>query len=513
MNVRAINTGDIGDIRDEALKLHRDLEGVLHSSGESDNIDFFISSLTEHNPFNTTEEIAQWLREMNGVEYFHVETIPLADLRQWSFNQWSGDLCHESGKFFSIRGLEAQTNVGPVKKWSQPIIDQPEIGVLGILAKKIDGILYLLMQAKPEPGNINTFQLSPTVQATQSNYKRVHGGKPTRHLEYFLDETRARTLIDQLQSEQGARFYRKRNRNIIVRVSNDEDIDLGQNFRWVTLGQLKRLMLLDNTVNMDTRSVVSNIDYNSETRTSLEPVRKDELRDCLGASSLVSKPVSELTVNMMVSAHSNSVPLHTTSNLLRRLSREKFRCELKTRLIPLNEVRDWQRTPHELHHAEGKFFSIIGVRVAAANREVSAWDQPIVKQMDRGIVGFIAREINDVVHFLVQLKMESGNLDLLELAPTVQCITGSYEGDKVPPFVPNMIKPTCGEVMFDTMQSEEGGRFYHEDNRNMLLMVDDSFPVEIDNPRYLWMSMNQLNRFLGFNNFLNVESRSLLAII
>ena len=32
------------------------------------------------------------------------------------------------------------------------------------------------MQAKVEPGNINSIQLSPTLQATRSNYTKAHGG-------------------------------------------------------------------------------------------------------------------------------------------------------------------------------------------------------------------------------------------------------------------------------------------------------------------------------------------------
>ena len=36
-----------------------------------------------------------------------------------------------------------------------------------------------------EPGNINKVQLSPTVQATKSNYTRVHGGKAIKYLNFF----------------------------------------------------------------------------------------------------------------------------------------------------------------------------------------------------------------------------------------------------------------------------------------------------------------------------------------
>ena len=61
------------------------------------------------------------------------------------------------------------------KNWDQPIIIQNEKGILGILKDSVKN--KYLLQAKVEPGNKNRLQLSPTVQATKSNYQRVHGGK------------------------------------------------------------------------------------------------------------------------------------------------------------------------------------------------------------------------------------------------------------------------------------------------------------------------------------------------
>ena len=503
---------DDSDVQRQVAKLRGDLERILHFSGESPNVDFFISSMTEHNPFNSTEEIADWLGKMNEVQYFDVQRIPLTELRKWYFDPYTGDLAHGSGGFFAIRGLEVYTNVGPVRKWSQPIIDQFKIGLLGIITKKINGILYLLMQAKAEPGNVNGFQLAPTVQATRSNFMRIHGGKATRYAEYFIDGKRARVLFDQHQSEQGARFYRKRNRNIIVQIPEEEDIEPGPNFRWMTLGQVKRLMLQDNTVNMDARSVISSICFCPENRIFSETVREEQLRDCLESSPLTIKPLSDLSIKIMLSACTDESPVYTMHELLRELSREKYQCELDTRIIPLNEVQDWMVTPDEISHVRGLYFSVIGVRVDAENREVPSWDQPIIKQQHSGIVGFIIREIGGVIHFLVQLKMESGNIDLLGMAPTVQCITGSYDEANLPPYVGEMLNPTNTKIVFDTRQSEEGGRFYQESNRNLLLTGDENFPIETP-PRYLWVSLRQLKQLLMFNNFLNVEARSLLAII
>ena len=39
----------------------------------------------------------------------------------------------------------------------------------------------------------------------------------------------------------------------------DEDIEVLPNYRWMTLGQIKQLMKIDNLVNMDTRTVLSGI--------------------------------------------------------------------------------------------------------------------------------------------------------------------------------------------------------------------------------------------------------------
>ena len=404
-----------------------------------------------------------------------------------------------------------KTNQGPIPEWTQPIIDQPEIGVLGLITKKIDGILYFLVQAKAEPGNINTYQLSPTVQATRSNYSGVHGGKAIPYLNYFLDGNSGVILIDQLQSEQGARFFKKRNRNIIVRVDDDEELDLLPSFRWMTLGQIKQFMLSDNTVNMDTRSIISSVCYDPEQKTSHKQVVVEDLQDCVNSWPLATASVGNTQIELMLSSHGNSYSLHSLDELLRIIARQKFNQDLEARLIPLNEVKHWRRTATEIVHEDGRFFKVKGVRVTTNSREVATWDQPIIEQVDPGIVGFILQEIEGTLHFLVQLKGESGSMDLLEIAPTVQCITGSYQVGTGPPYVGEISTANRADVVVDAMQSEEGGRFFREENRNIVVIANNFQTKESDN--YLWMNLRQLKLLVKFNNFLNVEARSLLSIL
>ena len=136
--------------------------------------------------FIKTKEIENWLVSRKREIPVRIQKIKFSELDQWSFESGTGNLKHESGKFFSIIGFDVQTNWGPIDHWTQPIIKQPEIGFLGIITKKIDGKLYCLMQAKIEPGNLNYVQLSPTIQATKSNYTQVHKGKRSLYLEYFI---------------------------------------------------------------------------------------------------------------------------------------------------------------------------------------------------------------------------------------------------------------------------------------------------------------------------------------
>ncbi len=185
-----------------------------------------------------TSDVLGWLKAHRIRGGASVKRIPFAELDQWSFAPGTGNLHHHTGRFFTVEGLHSSRPQRP--GWHQPIIMQPDIGILGILAKEFDGVLHFLMQAKFEPGNPNLVQLSPTVQATRSNYTQAHGGSGVKYLEYFLDPDAA--LADVLQSEHGAWFYRKRNRNMIVEVQGDIETD--DAFRWFTLGQIRQLLTL-----------------------------------------------------------------------------------------------------------------------------------------------------------------------------------------------------------------------------------------------------------------------------
>ena len=92
----------------------------------------------------------QWFQQGSKRHKFHIEQIPFARLQKWGFDRTTGSLCHESGKFFSIEGIGVETNFGGINSWEQPIINQPEVGFLGIIAKQINGCLLYTSDAADE---------------------------------------------------------------------------------------------------------------------------------------------------------------------------------------------------------------------------------------------------------------------------------------------------------------------------------------------------------------------------
>ena len=206
-----------------------------------------------------TEDLLEKVKIKNADISVSIKKVCLDKCRSWFYSEKNGEICNESHSFFQVTGLKKNLHEKVIIE--QPIIIQNEIGYLGIIRKKIHNEMHYLMQYKIEPGNINKIQISPTIQATKSNFMQKHGGKKPAYLEYFINASKYKIVVDQIQSEQSSRFLRKRNRNIIIELSDDDDIEVLSSHDWMTLEQIKELMRYDNLVNMDTRTVLSCIPF------------------------------------------------------------------------------------------------------------------------------------------------------------------------------------------------------------------------------------------------------------
>lgn len=437
-----------------------------------------LSAATPQGTHLRTSDFRDWLAERGRANTFRVDPVPFAELDGWSFQEGTGNLVHRSGRFFTVEGLHVTLDDPygdrPFTEWYQPIIKQPEVGILGILVKEFDGVLHFLMQAKMEPGNRNLLQLSPTVQATRSNYTKVHKGADVKYIEYFVGPGRGRVIADTLQSEHGTWFYRKSNRNMIVEAVGD--VPLMDDFCWLTLGQISELLHEDNLINMDSRTVLSCIPYGDT-----------------GEGALLSD-----------------------TQLRSWITGERSRHDIRVERVPLGTISGWKHTEATIEHEEGRHFKVVAVAVQAGNREVTGWTQPLFEPVGLGVTAFLTRAFDGVPHVLVHARVEPGFIDTIELGPTVMYTPGNYahlpEKDR-PPFLDTVLSTGADRIRYEAIHSEEGGRFLNAEARALIIEADEADAPLDPPPGYAWATLPQLRSLVRHGHYLNVQARTLLACL
>ena len=443
-------------------------------------------------PINPIADILAWVADRNKTVSVDIHKIPPEENGFWFYDQEEGCIRNQSRSFFTITGYQQITDNSAI---SQPIILQQEIGYLGIICQEIDGVMHFLMQAKIEPGNVNKIQISPTIQATKSNFTQKHGGNKPPYLEYFLNASKYQIIVDQIQSEQSSRFYKKRNRNIIIQV--DEEIPVLPSHKWMTLGQIKRLMRQDNLVNMDTRTVLSCIPYSKLELSRMELLTlADKFSD------------KQLFCSIFEGMGQNLLP-----QIYQEINDCKMFDESQHQLVPLHKLDGWEMQNGEFVCKSPAPFKVIFCDIAIEGREVKHWTQPLFEAMGIAIFGLICCEENGILKFLVKIMPEVGCFDSVELGPTIQqeaVILHPIE-DSISKFFWKRLKAGQG-VFFDHLLSEEGGRFYHEQNRNILMRVKKEDLPELPEGYFL-LDYRTLNELVQVNNILNIQLRNLLSLL
>ncbi|UDN61180.1 NDP-hexose 2,3-dehydratase family protein [Clostridioides sp. ES-W-0016-02] len=442
---------------------------------------------------NAIEDIINWVDFLNKNICVNVNKISLDDSEFWYYDKLEGGIVNTNRSFFSIKGIIKKVNDEILLE--QPIIIQNEIGYLGILCKEFDGVLNFLMQAKIEPGNLNKIQISPTIQATKSNFTQKHGGNKPKYLDYFIKSSNHEIIVDQIQSEQSSRFYKKRNRNIIIKV--DEDIDVLPNYKWMTLGQIKKLMKVDNLVNMDTRTVLSCIPFSN---IKLDEIQLENIYKLFRDKSLFHSIFYGVNENLFPKVY------HQINNY-------KMFDNSEIEIVSLEKLNLWKMKEKEFISKEPYNFKVIFCDISIEGREVSQWTQPLFEADGVAIFGLLMCNDEGIKKFLVNLNSEVGCFDSIELGPSVQI--ESIDKDKIYNEVTSLFFNylDCGKnIIFDNLLSEEGGRFYHEQNRNVIIEVEKSDLVNVPEG-YLWIDYKSLNIMVQFNNCLNIQLRNLLSLL
>lgn len=418
---------------------------------------------------HTIDELLEWINRENQNTFVDIRKIAAADCTGWIFDE---NIHRPDNAFFSVKAIRNGN-------YEQPVLIQDEIGFLGIIAKWIGSELYLLMQAKIEPGNINCVQISPTIQATKSNFTKKHGGREPAFLSYFTSPEHI--LVDQLQSEQSSRFLKKRNRNMIVLT--ERDIEETDKFKWIPLRQLKELMKYDNLVNMDTRTVLS----------------------CL--------PLHYMNVSYADKAFEASVKypeiMEETTQLYNYINDYKMFDESDFELCNVTDLKTWTIGEKEITANFDATFKVCFCDITIEGREVRRWCQPLFEATSIATFGLVYCSDNGVYKFLVKGKPEIGCFDKMEIGPTVQIDNKKHVNNAVEERFFALYK-NKDLVKNDVLLSEEGGRFYHEQNKNIIVYSPEKFDVP---EGYFWVSYATLNVLTQVNNCLNIQLRNLLSLL
>lgn len=437
----------------------------------------------------STENILDIIENKNKNLHVLIKKSTLSLMNDWKITE-NGVIVNHNGSFFKVTGLEKKENDKIIA--SQPIILQDEIGFLGIICTYLNGILHFLMQAKIEPGNINKIQISPTIQATKSNFEQKHGGKRPAYLDYFINDSKYEIIVDQIQSEQAGRFLKKRNRNIIIFVPYD-DIDVLPSHIWMTLGQIKQLMRYDNLVNMDTRTVLSCIPFGlySDSKKCLQKYFSNQFL----YNSLFNDDVPDI------------VKAYKKINDFKMFHHSYTECK------SLYDLKNWKVTDKEIICRDKANFKVIFCDIEIEGREVKSWSQPLFEATGKALFVLFVAKFGNKYKFLVKLSHEIGTFDDVELGPTIQ--NEFIDNDKMPS---NQIEEIYIEhiknrdrVLYDVFLSEEGGRFYQEQNRNVIIEIYQDELNNLDSS-YIWLDFKTLNILGQSNNVLNIQLRNLLSL-
>ncbi len=406
------------------------------------------------------KKLVSWIKNQRKKNKMQVTKVDMNNLDHWRVNDKK--IFNIKRAFFSIIPFKFEQNK---KKFFQPLIIQKEVGILGILKKKFKNKDYYLLQAKIEPGNTNGIQLSPTVQATKSNYSRKHGGKPTNYLNFFLKKSlKTKTLSKLKLSEQGTRYYEKANKNILIDLKSVKVKKL-PNFIWVSKKHLNYFLNQKNILNMDTISVFSG----------------------------------------SIKKNSFDLPLNKFSELVNFLLLFKKKFMFKRKIISFGDLKNWKIQKNKILDTNLNFFSILFLKIKTNSREVKSWDQPIISDHFNSLNGLLIKKINNSKHYLLQATFEPG-LDAPKYTSTVLIKNYNKNNDYKNIKYFNFFKK---QKSIKFINSDEGGRFYKNETNNLIRILKETEKIKkFEN--FIWVSHNQ---FVGLikKNLITIEARNLFA--
>lgn len=423
-----------------------------------------------------------------------VQPIAFHQSKQWLID---GDrLRNRGGGFFSVIGARLVDHRTQRVLLHQPLIDQPEVGILGFALRQRGGTRELLVQAKAEPGNVGLLQAAPTVQATQSNYLRRHRGKKTLFLEWFREPRTVRIISDSLQSEQGTRFMGKYNRNMIVEVPARACAATPPMFEWFAARDVLAMLTHDFQINTDARSV-------------LACSRWDDLID--GGEPFARWRGGGTFGERLLHSYRAQVSSTAIDQVLNRLKDLQRRCAMRTHVVGLHALQGWAIDDCVMRSLDGDSFEVRQFEIESAQREVPQWDQPLITSSHMGEIVLLCQVVDGALRFLFQARTEIGFRERVQFGPSVQWSPDVCDLENP---LDRQLRTTLDRAreIAACMQSDEGGRFFRCVSRYRLCQVPDDEVIE-PHERLAWMTLGEVEQLIARPGVFTNEARSAISML
>ncbi len=350
-----------------------------------------------------------------------------------------------------------------------------EIGTQGFIIYRDSGEIYILAQARTEPGNLKIVELGPTIQATWSNYSCAHEGRKTIFLDLFHNKSTCK-IADSVLPELGTYFFRKYNRNVIVEVKDPASFE-SKRFKWISLTTMSQLFDVDHVINNDARLVYGLL---------MAKLRKAEFSD-----------TEDLACQ----------------EILETLKEKQNSWEDNVKRVDFDTVEDWQITEDKIKPKDKGNYEIFQLRIKASDREICKWDQPLVHTLHKGRIALILNKVQDQWQLMLEYKEELGNEFGYLLGPSVTIDNPNHL--TVDHALSNLLSHPDKEILTTHSCSEEGGRFFQSTNEYQLIDVSNVDAKVVENvvcKNRCWLNFKSAIMLFDRPNVLSDDCRGAIAI-
>ncbi len=187
-----------------------------------------------------------------------------------------------------------------------------------------------------------------------------------------------------------------------------------------------------------------------------------------------------------------------------------------SKIIPIKSLKDWETKNGKIFHKSNQFFSVEGVQVKNAKREVDKWDQLIFNQPHGGVLAFVVRETKKYgIEFLLCLRSEPGDKNI-KFCPSFSATKSNMNrahGGKRTELYNVVIKNRGSKLIAKSAHNEEGARFWQKRNENWLVMLNDPQNKLTKKENFVWANIWQIKKLCLEECLINPYVKTILFMI